>query len=537
MNPIVVAVLAVLAPGAPEPAVSQALALRGGAMLLPLQHEAPAHGWPSTMRVSWQTPRGSTSATAQLVWVEQQVQSVRNWGANPSPSRVRPIRRQEPTIAAGSGAPYLLFDVPHIDDGDLRVGNALVQLHWSDLPLAMPDLRLDPSVPLGPSPQLVLSTATPGLEPTERWRWELLCARDGVVPPPLPADLFNKRVVLYTVGRWRLLMHGLAHLDRGMARAVQELLTARVVFQGDEIAVWETSPGRLAGLLALQGGSVQTRTEALGWWLEQAVPVTAWLQSPMRTFVSLVVANSTVRTQVVETSWVRPNDIPLAVQVAARSTATEPLERPDEGIVLGLQSGGIRAGFGLPARVFSPEPPGLPIGPFLPALTLHDARATTQSSPPTSNMQTWAQVRRVLGRWEVLLDCRTPVVDPVRPPESWHLDRLRGYEAVVLRLHLDGQEITVMVHPDGHTCSNGSAVDLVVRIAQQAHGWICRVQFPEHWTEHGFGLEMARLHGGSLAMETAIMAGTPWAPLPGPVLINVEAWDQGVPLVQRPSSE
>jgi hypothetical protein len=537
MNSVVVAVLAVLAPGAPEPAVTQALALRGGAMLLPLRHEEPARGWPSTMRVRWQTSRGTTIATAQLVWVEQQVLPVRHWGANPSPSRVRPIRGHEPTIAAGSGAPYLLFDVPHIDDGELLVGSAIVQLHWSDLPPAMPDLRLDTGIPLGPAPQLVRSAATPGLEPTERWRWELLCAVDGQAPPPLPEDLFNKRVVLHTVGRWRLLMHGLAHLDRGMARAVQELLTARVAFQGEEIAVWETSPGRLAALLAMQGGSVQTRTEALSWWLEQAIPVTAWLQEPMRTFLSLVVANSTLRTQVVETSWVLPGDIPLAVQVAPRSTATEPLERPDEGIVLGLQSAGIRAAFALPSRVLSPEPPGLPIGPFLPVLTLHDARATTQPLPPPSNVQTWAQVRRVLGRWEVLLDCRTPMLHTSALPDAWHLDGLRGHEAVLLRLHRDGQEITVVAHPGGHLCSIGSAADLDVRIAHQANGWICRVQFPEYWTEHGFGLELVRLHGGSHAMETAVMAGTPWAPLPGPILIDGGAWDQGVPLVERPSSE
>ena len=223
----------------------------------------------------------------------------------------------------------------------------------------------------------------------------------------------------------------------------------------------------------------------------------------------------------------------MALQVPARGAAAEPLERPQQAIVLGLQADGARAGFSLPSRNAAPEPPGLPIGPFLPVLTLHDARATTQPMPPRASAQTWAQVRRVLGRWEVLLDCRMPTAHVGSPPDSWHLNDLRGHEAVLLRVHIDGQEVTVVAHPFGHLYSSGSSADLKVRIARQDTGWICRVQLPDHWTNQGFGLELARTHAGSSLLETAVMAGSPWAPLPGPVLIDVGAWDQGVPLPSR----
>lgn len=516
----------------PQPAVTRALAIRGGALVLPLDRDSAGRGWPSTMRVVLRGDGGTQRLTAQLAWREARPASVRHWGSDPVPATLRPIHHSDRVVGdrdKGVG-PRLVLAVPANGSGYLEVGGVRVDLLWRDLPDAMPDLRLRLDTPLGPAPVLVASDATPGVLPLERWRWELLCAADGLHPPPIPEQGLDRLAVLASVGPWRLLMHDLTEADRGVAREVLDQLTMRVDRGSQRIADWVTSPSQLAMLVQGQGGDAPTRARAALAWAEAIPPITAWVETPLRQRMTLALANANAAAKVVELAWARPNEIPVAVRVPRRSVLNEPVIRPEGPDALALQTGSMASLLRVGPRLIVAEPPGVSLGPFLSPLTLQDARAASSPAPPPADRTTWAQVRRVLGRWEILLDCGRPAGTPrsTMPAGAITLDALRGHDAVLVRLNIDGQEIPIVVHPAGWHCGRGDVARLEVRTARRGTAWISRILLPERWTANGFGVELIRTHAGDAAVETPLHGGTPWSPLPGPIQIDVSAWDGGV---------
>jgi len=516
----------------PQPAVTRALALRGGALVLPLEPDSAGRGWPATMRVVLRGDNGPRRLTGLLAWREARPLAVRHWGSEPVPVTLRPIRPQDRAadVRNKGVGPRLVLAVPADGSGYLEVGAARVDLLWRDLPEAMPDLRLRRNEPLGPAPKLIASMATPGVLPLERWRWELLCVADGLHPPPLPEEGLDRLAVLNAVGPWRVLMHDLAAADHGVAREVLDRLTMRIDRGSERIADWVTDPNRLATLVQGQAGDMDTRARAALSWSESLPPVTAWLETPLRQRMTLALANGQPQAEVVELAWARPDEIPVAVRVPRRSVLEEPVVRPDGPDGLALQTGSMALLLRLGPRVIAAEPPGLSLGPFLGPLTLHGAQAASLQAPPPSDRQTWAHVRRVLGRWEILLDCGRPEGTPDGgvPPGAMTLDALRGHDAVLVRLHVEGQEIPIVVHPSGWYCARGAVPRLEVRTARRGTAWISRILLPERWTAHGFSVELIRTHAGDSAVETPVQGGTPWAPLPGPIHVDVSAWDGGV---------
>lgn len=524
------AVLTLALQADPVPAVQGALALRGGALVLPLRAEPPAEGWPRTMQVVLRSDSGRRSLEGLLAWRSPRPTAVRHWGADPVPALLRPIARGDRVLdvrAKGVG-PRLVLALPLDGEGHLEVGGHRVDLLWKDLPEGMPDLRLRSGTPLGPAPALRPSAVTPGADPLERWRWELLCAADGVHPPPLPPPGLDRLAAIGSAGPWRVLLHELAAADRGVAREVLDQLTRRVTREDEVIADWVTDPGRLASLVQGQAGDAATRARAALAWSESIPPVTAWLETPLLSHMTLALANGTTKPRVVELAWARPDEIPVAVRIPGRSVLSEGLDRPAQADTIALQTGSMTSAMRLPPRIMAPTPPGLALGPFLGPITLHDAQAAAPPPPPPADRRTWAQVRRVLGRWEVLLDCGRPAGAPeaLPPGGATTLEALRGHDAVLIRLHVEGQEIPIVVHPAGWSCARGNVSRLEVRTARRGDAWISRVLLPEHWTVRGFGIELVRTHGGDEAIETALLAGTPWAMLPGPVTIDVDAWDR-----------
>ena len=520
--------------GAPTPAINQAMALRGGALMIPLTGAPSRGGWPDTMQVHLRSPHGTQSLEAMVAWLEPVSQAVRYWGADPQPLHLRRIQAldgQADAIGPGLG-PQLLLSLPMDGVGNLDIAGAVVRLQWRELPEAMPDLRLDVDVPLQSPPMLTPSASTPGPGPFERWRWELLCAADGMQAPQLPEEILRRLATLHVVGPWRVLMHDLAKADRGVAREVLERLTLRIMRDDTAMAAWETNHTRLAELFLGQTGLASTRAQAALAWAEAAVPLTAWLESPLQLRPTLVLTNGTVQPCVVELAWAQPDEIPTALRVQGHQLRLEPVDRSAGPQVLALQTGAVATGLAVSPMQVSPEPPGQTLGPFLGTMTLLDAQLAAPPPPPNVHRQTWAHIRRVLGRWEILLDCGRPagVPDAPAPAGVLSVDELRGHDAVLLRLHVDGQEIPIVVHAQGWYSARGEVSRLEVRTARRGDAWITRVILPEHWTRRHFGVEMIRTHAGDRAIETAVMAGTPWAALPGPLDIDVSGWDQGLEL-------
>ena len=524
----------------PQPAVTRALAIRGGALVLPLDSDSVGRGWPSSMRVVLRGDSGTQRLTGQVAWRGARPTAVRHWGSEPVPATLRPIHSQDRAADArdkGVG-PRLVLAMPANGSGYLEVGGVRVDLLWRDLPESMPDLRLRQNDPLGPAPAIFASLQTPGVLPLERWRWELLCAADGVHPPPIPEGGLDRLAVLSAVGPWRVLMHDLAQADRGVAREVLERLTMRISRGSQRIADWVTSPSQLAMLVQGQGGDAGTRARAALAWAESIPPITAWVESPLQQRMMLVLANANTAGKVVELAWARPDEIPTAVRVPRRSVLDELVIRPDGPDTLALQTGSMASLLRLEPRVVIAEPPGVSLGPFLGPLSLQDARAASTPAPPPVDRRTWAQVRRVLGRWEILLDCGRPTGTPQSklPAGAMTLDALRGHDAVLVRLRIDGQEIPIVVHPAGWYCGRGEVTRLEVRTARRGSAWISRVLLPERWTTNGFEVELIRTHAGDAAVETPLHGGTPWAPLPGPVFIDVTGWDGGIESAKAKSS-
>ncbi len=515
----------------PQPAVTRALAIRGGALVLPLDSDSVGRAWPSSMRVVLRGDSGTQRLTGQLAWREARSTAVRHWGSEPVPAILRPIHPQDRMVDArdkGMG-PRLVLAMPANGSGYLEVGGVRVDLLWRDLPKSMPDLRLRQEGPLGPAPDVFPSLQTPGALPLERWRWELLCVADGVHPPPIPEGGLDRLATLSAVGPWRILMHDLAGADRGVAREVLERLTMRINRGAQRLANWVTSPSELAMLVQGQGGDAGTRARAALAWAEAIPPITAWVEVPLQQRMMLALANADTASKVVELAWARPEDIPTAVRVPRRSVFQEPVVRPNGPDALALQTGSMASLLRLGPRVIIAEPPGVSLGPFLGPLSLQDARAASSPAPPPVDRQTWAQVRRVLGRWEILLDCGRPAGTPegTLPTGAMTLDALRGHDAVLVRLRIDGQEIPIVVHPAGWHCGRGEVARLEVRTARRGTAWISRVLLPERWTTNGFEVELIRTHAGDGAVETPLHGGTPWAPLPGPIVIDVTHWDGG----------
>jgi hypothetical protein len=516
----------------PQPAVDRALAIRGGAIVLPMKMASNGGNWPATMDVVFRSNAGSQRVTGLLAWREPRPTAVRTWGSEPVPATLRSIHPKDQMLDGrnkGVG-PRLMLAVPIDGEGYLDIGGHRVELRWHDLPDAMPDLRLGRNRPLGPAPTLMATTATPGVLPLERWRWELLCAADGLAAPPLPEAGLDRLAVLHAVGPWRVLMHALAKADRGVAREVLERLTMRIQRGNESIADWVTDPNQLAMFVQGQAGDQHTKAHAALAWAEAIVPVTAWLETPLQRRMTLALANAHVQRQVVELAWARPNEIPVAVGVPGRTVVDEPMSRPDAADALALQVGSMTSLLRLAPLTVVAHPPGLALGPFLGPLTLHDARAASLQSPPPADRQTWAHIRRILGRWEILLDCGRPAGTPeaLLPAGAMSLNALVGHDAVLVRLHVDGQEIPIVVHPAGWHCVRGQVTRLDVRTARRGTAWISRILLPERWTSSGFAVELIRTHAGDTAVETPVQGGTPWAPLPGPIRIDVSQWDDGI---------
>jgi len=504
---------------AATPTISQALALRGGALVVPLEDVRP-DAQPPVVRL---VKDGRTIARldADLIWIDTTPRDLRLWSCAPYQTRVT-------ATPTGRATPFLVLRIPEDGRGDLAVDGAPIVLHWADLPPAMPPLNRSiasiEGAAFGPYAR------PPMQEPLDSWRCELLAEMRGLEPTPLSRfpDAADRLLALAAAGPWRLAMHHLAAADLGVARRVAELLTSTARDNGLIIAAWLSSGAALDELLALAvsppGEDDTVAARALR-WCERQTSLLAWIRSDRGSLIQLALANPEPHPVLTEIAWAYPGELPLATRVPAgqsRLTRIDPLPQRELTPLL-LEVGNNHMTLPIDRSIQYVKPPGLMLGPLHPSLTLLDVRAGANPPEAPASRQTFAQFRRLMGQWELMLECRWP--EPLEDAD----EPLR--ESVTIELRVRNNLHVIKITPRGLS-STHQAGSPTVHVSRLDHAWLCRVVLPEEWIADRMSVALLRTHADSPAVETWPTPSVPWHIELDPTPLDLTRWDQdGTPLM------
>jgi hypothetical protein len=250
----------------------------------------------------------------------------------------------------------------------------------------------------------------------------------------------------------------------------------------------------------------------------------AWITREHGHNVLLSLANPDRKDVLAEIAWAIPGELPLATLVpAGRGSITRIDPLPTEELLpLIVEVGTNHLGLGVDRAVQPVEPPGAMLGPLHSTRTLSDVRAATSPPLVAPTRRTFAQFRRILGRWEIMLECRWK-----HPPTA---TASRYHESVTIRLG-SGQDIRdIMVSPTGLQSTHPGTAQPSVHVNSLEHAWLCRVVLPSEWVSEVISIALLRTHADGPAFETWPTPCVPWRMEFDPAPFNLNAWDQdGVP--------
>ncbi|MDP7070823.1 MAG: hypothetical protein QF561_05695 [Phycisphaerales bacterium] len=501
----------VAASGSVSPAVHQAIGLRGGSLVIPLTSSPTTPVEVSLGSDEW----SGRTLDANVVWLHGSRHHHAGWA-------VPAIQVSISETDDLGGTPYLVTKVPEDAQGDLLVDGHVVLMTWHTLPDAMPELRAR-SAPQASEPWPPM--ATPPLDdPTRSWRCELVAMMHGWPTPPI--DRFESPeanlVAIATTGIWRFALHRLHELDAGVARQVALLLTHTFDTPQGPAAGWLTEQRSIATLLALLTGEDDAddpiAARALR-WCERQTAMLVWIDSDRGNRVTVTGGNPTTSSGLVELSWARPYELPVAMPIPPQGMAREAIEPlPDHELIqLLVQAGQNHLVLPVDRSIPTIEPPGLMMGPFHPVRGLGDIRSGQMPPPLPASEQTFAQLRRLAGQWELMFECRWPS-DPQR----------REGEAVTTMLTCGDARTTIVVTPHGSvTISDKSMGDVSAHTAIQSHSWLCRLVLPTGWGGcEAPAVAMMRTHAWSGTAVTWPTPCTPWNVVLDPTRVDLTGWDQ-----------
>ena len=105
--------------------------VRGGVIMLPLVAERPGDRWPETFRITLDDGR---RIDARVVWIEPApVTSLSRWALDTAGLAARWVEPGDDT-SAGTGAPYIVAQMPEDGSGALRMGDQTLDVTWLDRP-------------------------------------------------------------------------------------------------------------------------------------------------------------------------------------------------------------------------------------------------------------------------------------------------------------------------------------------------------------------------------------------------------------------
>jgi hypothetical protein len=505
------------AAGAATPTINHSLALRGGAIVIPLESNQPLVEEDISTTLIFE---GSivTRPNAYLRWIGTEPRTERAWSSGPLKTKITRSPFQDATAC-------LVVALPADGQGDLYVDGTVVRLAWTTLPNAMPAIEHAASWDGAPDTQPY--AAPPWDDPLATWRCELLTligAGDRPADAEL-SDVATKLISIASTGPWRLAMHNIAAVDESVARRVIELLTGTATVDSHVIAAWLTAGTPLEELLSLvltRVGTDDTLAARVLRWCDRQTSMLAWITADRGDTVLLSLVNPGRRGELAEIAWAIPGELPLATLVPAGEgsiTRIDPLPS-EEFLPLLVEVGTNHLGLGVDRVVQPVEPPGAMLGPLHPTRTLSDVRAA--SSPPLAgaSRRTFAQLRRVLGHWEIMLECRWP-----HPPTN---TASRYRESVTIRLVYDNTQRDIVVSPTGLQSAHANAPQPRVHVNALEHAWLCRVVIPQEWISPVISIALLRTHADSPAFETWPTPCAPWRMEFDPTPFNLNAWDQNV---------
>ncbi|MBC8202085.1 MAG: hypothetical protein H8E86_08560 [Planctomycetes bacterium] len=523
------------------------LAPRNGVLMVQLVSENLGDGWPSTIDVTFEN---GTSATGYLGWIGRN-KKTSTWTS--SPATIRPITSIDNTshihpLDAITG-PVLLVELPSNMNGAIRFGGAIVDPTWVALPNALPNLNIFPA-----STELlqqVESDALPQWNALEYWRWTLIASRQGLQPPPPPSHSNVARLsALHGAQMWRIGFDALARSSRGVAAACRDLLTNIALDDGHPFACWIVQPDVLSKLLSTltdqNATSRQITARALR-WAEEQQPFLQWLEGVYGKRVSIAMTNPTLEPSLATIVWRENDDFPIALELLATATTRAKIDRVapldlsafgPETFESSLQWLHVQMGTQRYALPIVPSevvvlPPSILLPKLHPLWNLNSMRSGIPAQINNANATT-VEVRKLLGNWELFIQCSGNSENNTFPNDAKELSHLIGIEAITI-IHGETNAF-VSIASSGAILGGHVPSDFKVTQSSDSKGWKSRIELPSEWivNEH-FSFSIVRTHGDSLQVETAPLPCVPWNVHQKPIVLDFSAWDQvqSIPTTSR----
>ena len=516
---------------------SNPVAPRGGVMMVQLFCQDQGDNWPSTLEVTFEDGR---IKTGMVGWIERNTNDS-EWTSNPS--RIRSVQSEDSTLSidpkdAISG-PVLLIELPLRGDGLVRFGGDTIDPRWTDLPISLPNLNI---IPVNDATRLTLKTRDdlPEWTPFEYWRWTLVASRRGVMPPRPPSGTsIEKLAALQGAHLWRIGFHRLARSSRGVAAACRDLLTDVAEDGSHPYACWVVESSSLQQLLSIlldgDTNSSQLATRALR-WVEDQRPHLHWLEQVYGSQVTLSIANPTVEPAVAMMRWEHVDDIPIAIEIPPLQTIRSEVERipPVDTSIFGPSTSETQMQWLsisienhvtmvpiVPAEAIA-RPPSVLLQTLHPLWTLQSMQSGRPISIHSAD-KTTVEVRKLLGVWELYLQCNGGSASVTLPLDISIPADVRGIEAITI-VHPETNSM-VCIAPSGEVGGvNTDKVEVYTSINET--GWVARFVIPTAWLKDDhFSFSIVRTHGNSMHVETGPLPCVPWSINPKPIHIDLSAWD------------
>ncbi len=511
---------------------------KGGVLLVQLLSENPGNDWPSIIDV---TLENGQVISGHIGWIEQNSNAT-HWAKNNF--RIRPIDSTDDTAAIHPRdtitGPVLLVELPSNAQGLIHFGGDALDPTWVDLPTEFPVLDIT-SINITQTQQVIDSDALPEWNPLEYWRWTLVASRNGVAAPKPSIESEVARLAsLQGAQLWLVGFDRLARCSRGVAAACRDLLTNTANDMGNSFACWTMHSEQLNSLLSIMVdptiSSRQRTTRALR-WTEEQLPFIQWLENVYGNTVSVATANPTLESQIAVLRWHVENDIPLVVEIPSKDTARVNVERLpviDSSLFgpatiesqiewLELQIG--KQTFSLPIvpQKVVARPPYVALQELHPLWNLQQLQL--QNPSQAKDEQTTVQLRKLLGKWELYIECNGRSTGAQLTNGMVDLQHLQGFEALTI-LHPESSGI-VVIPPEGNPVQNNISEEMRIHRCAYENKWAVRVEIPEEWIAHdSISFSVIRSHGDSDRIETGPLPCVPWNINPKPIVIDLTQWDE-----------
>jgi hypothetical protein len=272
-------------------------------------------------------------------------------------------------------------------------------------------------------------------------------------------------------------------------------------------------------------------------WIDDQHPHIHWLDQVYGTQVILSIANPTLKPAVAMMRWEIVNDIPIAIEVPPLQTVRSEVNRipPIDTSLFGpstteSQVQWISVTLGghsttipiVPAETIA-RPPSVLLQTLHPLWTLQSIRSG-QPNRVHPTLKTTVELRKLLGAWELYIQCKGDSPPKPLPSEISLPTDVRGIESITI-MHPETNAM-VCITPNGEV--GGVSVPDTVEVYTSINetGWITRMVLPTTWVKDDHvSFSVIRTHGDSMQVETGPLPCVPWSIVPKPIHIDLSAWD------------